>query len=276
MMLLEADRGKRSHIQMMWFWGFGFTIWCQKFLKNRCSHATWLNYLFEQAPSRVLKLKMVTCRLNSLKWCWWFFGFKPKDGWSFLSTQSFYVQQQIGFWQWQQLHGLFLCPATGGQVQTVDEFCRPQLSWTHVSQGGGFAIASCRLTTRQDVINTHAAAHCRDFEIIGEHRFWNAIHGVFFPILQGLATKRPISAEQASHIEKYIPSLRFPVYGLERCADFLEQWIAGSLPPQPLMDVSAFFGVKSVDLFWEFIAEESEEFRFEQFVLLFHSGIPCI
>ena len=61
----------------------------------------------------------------------------------------------------------------------------------------------------------------------------------FFNSSAGLGEKREITDDQVQHIEKFLPVLRYPLYNLERCADFLESWISGSLPAQPLLDVSA-------------------------------------
>jgi len=74
---------------------------------------------------------------------------------------------------------------------------------------------------------------------------------VFFPYhvtsnllgLAGLGEEREITDDQIQHIQKFLPVLRYPLYGLERCADFLESWISGSLPAQPLLDVSAPLGL---------------------------------
>eukprot|EP00435_Cladocopium_sp_Y103_P071755 s659_g38.t1 len=57
-----------------------------------------------------------------------------------------------------------------------------------------------------------------------------------------LAERREIPAEQISHIEKFLPNLRFPLYHMSRCADFLEQWIHRALPQEDLLDVSACLG----------------------------------
>lgn len=61
--------------------------------------------------------------------------------------------------------------------------------------------------------------------------------------LAGLGEAREITDDQIQHIQKFLPVLRYPLYGLERCADFLESWISGSLPAQPLLDVSAPLGL---------------------------------
>ena len=61
----------------------------------------------------------------------------------------------------------------------------------------------------------------------------------FFNSSAGLGEKREITDDQVQHIQKFLPVLRYPLYNLERCADFLESWISGSLPAQPLLDVSA-------------------------------------
>lgn len=55
---------------------------------------------------------------------------------------------------------------------------------------------------------------------------------------QGLAERREIPAEQISHVENFLPNLRFPLYRMSRCADFLEQWIHRTLPQEDLLDVS--------------------------------------
>lgn len=53
------------------------------------------------------------------------------------------------------------------------------------------------------------------------------------------AEKREITEDQKAHITKFLPALRFPLFQLGRAADFLEGWIHDSLPPEPLVDVSA-------------------------------------
>lgn len=84
-------------------------------------------------------------------------------------------------------------------------------------------------------------------------------HVLFFilPILcAALAEKREISELQKSHIESFLPALRFPLYQHDRTADFLESWINGAMEPEELLDVSAWFGwqctvvVASLSTFW--------------------------
>lgn len=57
-----------------------------------------------------------------------------------------------------------------------------------------------------------------------------------------LADKREITQDYRNHIKKFLPSLRHPLYEMERAADWLEGWVDGSLPPTPLLDVSARLG----------------------------------
>ena len=56
---------------------------------------------------------------------------------------------------------------------------------------------------------------------------------------EGTAETPRVAQEYASHIEKYLPTLRS--YGLDQAADHLEAWISndGSLELEPLLDISA-------------------------------------
>ena len=58
-----------------------------------------------------------------------------------------------------------------------------------------------------------------------------------------LSEKRDMGAEMQNHIRKYLPSLRASIPGLSKCADWLEAWIDGTLPPVPLLEVDAFLAV---------------------------------
>ena len=57
-----------------------------------------------------------------------------------------------------------------------------------------------------------------------------------------LSEKREIGSELTNHISKFLPALRAPVPGLGKCADWLEKWIEGSLPPVPLLEVGECLG----------------------------------
>lgn len=70
------------------------------------------------------------------------------------------------------------------------------------------------------------------------------IFGVCFGA--GLASKREIAADMVINIEKYLPALRDPLFSLNKGADWLENWVRGTLPRGDLLDVSAF-GSQFVD-----------------------------
>ena len=53
---------------------------------------------------------------------------------------------------------------------------------------------------------------------------------------------RPLGPKFIEMIQKHLPMLRIPEYGLARAANHLEDWINGRLPPEPLHDVSAYLG----------------------------------
>eukprot|EP00435_Cladocopium_sp_Y103_P026275 s1851_g6.t1 len=54
----------------------------------------------------------------------------------------------------------------------------------------------------------------------------------------GVAPKNPVSADLKKDVlNKYLPVMR--QYGMDSAADYLEQWVQGTLPLEPLADVSA-------------------------------------
>ena len=56
-----------------------------------------------------------------------------------------------------------------------------------------------------------------------------------------MAPKNPVSTDLKKDVlNKYLPVLR--QYGMDSAADHLEQWVQGTLPLEPLADVSAFHG----------------------------------
>lgn len=73
---------------------------------------------------------------------------------------------------------------------------------------------------------------------------------VFFPdgvvgnfgaaLLAGTIERNPIGQDFEDHIRKHLPILRS--HGLHEAADYLEQWILGTLIEEPLLDVSALLG----------------------------------
>ena len=55
---------------------------------------------------------------------------------------------------------------------------------------------------------------------------------------------RPLGPKFIEMIQKHLPMLRIPEYGLARAARHLEDWIHGRLPVEDLHDVSACLGLK--------------------------------
>lgn len=49
-----------------------------------------------------------------------------------------------------------------------------------------------------------------------------------------MADRKDLGNEYREHVAKYIPILREPEIGLQRAGDYLEQWLEGTLPKQPL------------------------------------------
>ena len=50
---------------------------------------------------------------------------------------------------------------------------------------------------------------------------------------------RDLGADFKSNVNKFIPILRQPLFGLQRAADWLEGLITGMLEKKPLLDVAA-------------------------------------
>eukprot|EP00435_Cladocopium_sp_Y103_P019339 s3014_g4.t1 len=63
-------------------------------------------------------------------------------------------------------------------------------------------------------------------------------HAVTLLKQRGLAGNKELGSEYTEHLQKYVPLLRNPVFKLDRAADWLAGWIAGSLPAYELLDVS--------------------------------------
>ena len=49
-----------------------------------------------------------------------------------------------------------------------------------------------------------------------------------------VAARKDLGDEYRDHVAKYSLILREPEIGLERAADYLDQWLSGALPKQPL------------------------------------------
>ncbi len=56
-------------------------------------------------------------------------------------------------------------------------------------------------------------------------------------LFAGIADPNPITKDYAEHIEKFLPTMR--AYNEHEAANHLESWIKGTLPKEPLLDVSA-------------------------------------
>jgi len=60
-----------------------------------------------------------------------------------------------------------------------------------------------------------------------------------YPAPAALSEKKTIAASFKDNILKHTPLLRDPLYGLQRSAIHLENWVHGLLPRGDLLDVSA-------------------------------------
>lgn len=58
----------------------------------------------------------------------------------------------------------------------------------------------------------------------------------------GLADKREIPPDFVAHVRKFLPNMRFPLYGSGRAANWFENWIDGTLPEDDLLDISGCLG----------------------------------
>lgn len=75
------------------------------------------------------------------------------------------------------------------------------------------------------------------------------IHSFQFPILSlflfhartlaAIVEKKELGEEYKNHVRKFLPALRYPLFDLSAAADWLEALVDGSLPSEPLLDVSA-------------------------------------
>lgn len=63
----------------------------------------------------------------------------------------------------------------------------------------------------------------------------------------GVAPKNALSQEYKDHVTKFLGTLRS--YGLGDAADYLSDWISGSLDLAPLLDVSALHGPQMKNMF---------------------------
>ena len=61
-----------------------------------------------------------------------------------------------------------------------------------------------------------------------------------------LASKRELGPDYKSHLLKYAPALRTPLFQLDRAADWLESWLGGTLPAPDLLDVHARLGARTL------------------------------
>ena len=54
-----------------------------------------------------------------------------------------------------------------------------------------------------------------------------------------MAEKRDIGDDYRDHIKKYLPMMHDPSFGLHQAADYLQNYVNGTLPLAPLVDVDA-------------------------------------
>lgn len=62
----------------------------------------------------------------------------------------------------------------------------------------------------------------------------------FLPTLAVDSPKRPLGVQFVDMVQKHLPLLRIPEYGLQLAADHLEAWIQGKLPHDDFVDISPF------------------------------------
>ncbi len=65
------------------------------------------------------------------------------------------------------------------------------------------------------------------------NRTWVFKFTLVFVSLSVMADRKEISEDVFDNINKFLPILRQPDIGLARAADYLEAWLAGTLPKQP-------------------------------------------
>lgn len=56
------------------------------------------------------------------------------------------------------------------------------------------------------------------------------------------ATKNDIGQKYQADCQKYIDLMKLPEYGLQKAAEYLEHWFAGTWPRKPLLDLSGNHG----------------------------------
>jgi len=59
------------------------------------------------------------------------------------------------------------------------------------------------------------------------------------PSPEAVSEKKPIPTAVRDNIMSHLPSLRNPLFRLDKAADHLENWVNGALDLEPLLDVSA-------------------------------------
>ena len=72
------------------------------------------------------------------------------------------------------------------------------------------------------------------FDVCSVYWLVNAVES-FDP--EGIAPKNPLPADFKKEVLKYVPTMR--QYGLDGAADHMHAWVMGTLPLEPLLDVSA-------------------------------------
>ena len=84
---------------------------------------------------------------------------------------------------------------------------------------------------------------CNDELLIGSEWAFQClvVSSLQFGLFPGLAERNALPADfKKDMLQKYIPVMQ--QYGMREASDYLEQWVLGTLPLQPLLDVSAFHG----------------------------------
>ena len=84
-----------------------------------------------------------------------------------------------------------------------------------------------------------------NFDVCSVHWLVNAVES-FDP--EGIAPKNPLPADFKKEGLRYVPIMR--EYGLDGAADHMHAWVMGTLPLEPLLDVSASPGYSSSCNVW--------------------------
>ena len=201
--------------------------------------------------------------------CWW-------NWWSWCAAWIYFWtpgQWEFGWWMdWEQVLGL-RCPPTGCDFEdspwkmksrrkynvTVVFVWRCFRFWFHppgIGLEDGWRAQHFHLASFTFHVVwlwsvflwvAHKDLHSRPCTEIWQFVWVYGVEVSFWNICQSMHTwpppvrtqNRELGADFKSNVQKYIPMLRQPLFGLMRAADWLEGLITGTLEKKPLLDVWA-------------------------------------